>query len=91
MAQTYLESDFEHDDELGIVVCINCGAHADSIHHIRHYEGCQPGDAAKWADCYEEEPTAEYVLCTNCSEPNDPEATHCRECGTEMPKATDDD
>ena len=35
-----------------IVVCNNCGAHANKIKNIKHHPTCTPGESKKWEEFY---------------------------------------
>lgn len=35
-----------------VVVCNDCGAYADSEKSVVHFESCQPGESARWAEYY---------------------------------------
>jgi len=44
------------DEEEGIIVCNDCGAHTTMGHEltIEHYPTCVPGEAEKWVKYYDE-------------------------------------
>lgn len=56
----YTDSDFEHmyepDIDLDMWCCVNCGAFADTVAEIKHYDTCKPGEAEYWRKFYEENP-----------------------------------
>jgi uncharacterized C2H2 Zn-finger protein len=48
--------------------CINCGALADTVQEIKHFPGCNPGEAKKWEDFYNEAYEEERLECFNCGQ-----------------------
>jgi len=52
----------DHD----IVVCDNCGAHANKIKNIKHYPTCTPGESKKW-EAYYDEWDDEYDIDCPCT------------------------
>ena len=48
--------------------CVNCGAIADTVQQIVHYQGCKPGETKKWEQFYNEAHDEELLQCYNCPE-----------------------
>lgn len=42
-------------EDVGLVVCDDCGAFAETPEDVKHYPSCKPGDSEKWEKYYNEQ------------------------------------
>jgi len=53
MADEYTYIDLE--DEEGVWVCDNCGAHANEKENVKHHNTCKAGESKRWEKYYSEQ------------------------------------
>ena len=52
MPYTQVEAPGDFEGAVEIWQCNDCGAHADKIKNIKHYDSCTPGESKYWEEFY---------------------------------------